>query len=142
MTGVCTRPPSQPFRTKWGDRIKAEFTLPDGTVEAVFADVGAGLERCFKGAHVELFQGKRGFEVGEILAPANDPRPPMAASTRPAQTSSREDAVKAQAERIRQEVRRMAFCFSEVSANSIFSPLSEESRRAIATSVFIQTANI
>lgn len=135
---VCTRSASRPFLTKGGDRIKAEFQLQSGEEVAVFANASTMMSKVKKDDRVVLYQGLRGWEFSSFDFAAQQADVPAAAPQRAQQLSPSVDRKKEIAGYIQQQTKALAYCFVQVSENTEFSELSEDCRRALATTIYIQ----
>lgn len=131
----CSRAVSRPFETQYGPRIKAEFDLESGETVSIFDDPGSALERCSKGAWVELYRSGRGWKLGRITdtaQPANN----QAARQAPTDDEARR---RKQVEAIKRATNRFAFCLKCVQDHSDLCHLDEDNQRAVATTIFIET---
>lgn len=140
VAAKCSRDASRPIDTRYGPRITAEFDLETGETVKIFDDPGSSLERCVKGAWVELYRSGKNWKLGRITDPARPAEAPcrQAASSKAADTD--EDRRRRQVEAIKRETNRFAFCLRCVQDNSDLNHLPEAEQRAVATTVFIQTS--
>ena len=161
VLAVCSRSVSKPFSTRFGDRVKAEFTTDDGQVIPIFADAtDATFTSISKGSTVELVQGSKGWAVGRVggqwsqpmpytpgqQAPGQQARPatggapfmPLPPAPKHPQQVRREEA-EAAAERIRRHVSTLGYCLREVQQCRTLNQLSEEGQRQMAITAFIQS---
>lgn len=138
--GVCSRGASRPFPTAYGQRIKAEFTLPSGETAAIFENAGGPLAVVERGDKCLLLKGSKGYSfahVSERSAAHIAPSVAPAVAPGPATEKERKTEI---VKRIQEEVRRLAFCLQEVQKNDILNQLNEDGQRAAATTIFIHTS--
>ena len=136
---VCSRPPSRPFKTKFGDRIKAEFDLQNGETIAVFANDDSPMGEVAKGDEAYLLYNGKDYVFGNVAMRADTYTPALAAVPARAVGSGNAEKTKQQVEAIQRETKRLAFCLQEVQQNDTLRLLSEDGQRQAATTIFIQT---
>lgn len=138
VPAVCTRRPSNPFNTKYGQRVKAEFRLESGEVVPVFADAtDVDFTSLRVNQHVDLLHGSKGYTVGRVgevsyLPPQASHRP----ATLPVVPAASEGELYA-AKAIKQ-LGALAYCYRLVSKDETFKLLSEDGQRQMAVTLFIQ----
>lgn len=160
-TAVCSRSVSKPFNTAYGERVKAEFTSPDGKIIPIFADADDPVfSKISKGCTVELVNAGRGWKVGRVGGQWSHPMPPQSAQAPTMQPyppatggapffappeqpkhpqQERKERSAAIAEKGREALLCLAFFFREVQQNETLNKLSEEGQRQMAVTAFIHS---
>jgi hypothetical protein len=141
ITARCTRSVSQPFQTRYGTRITAEFQTEEGDDIKIFDDPESSLAQCARGMQVELYMGNKGWKLGRITDPDSRNPAPAAGSSQPARIQGAAEDTKSEMERIGREIRRFAYILSTVSQNQTLSSLTEAGRVSVARAIFSHHQN-
>jgi len=145
-TGTVKFGAGKAFTTQHGDRINVVITLANGEEVKLWGNPGdATLTALKKGQQCQLMKDQKGYKLITEAQPEQPSQAPQATNgnngngKRLPQTWS-DDERRAIAAKTEQHAKFLRYCYDQINAQFAGQPLSEESIRTLAITLYIQSS--
>ena len=144
LSGVVKFGAGKAFQTQYGERVNCVITLASGEEAKLWGNPDdAALLALKKGQQVQLMKDQKGYKLISEATPETPQASPQASSGSNGKRlppTWTDDEKRAIASRTEQQAKFLRYCYDQINAQFAGQPLSEESIRTLAITLYIQSS--